>query len=82
MTDNGDKPETDSSTDVGADDLAQENLVWDFLRITMPALVFVVIFLTLVIVVKMNFWVAGAIAFAAALADYLLFAYLKKKTSS
>lgn len=58
----------------------QENLVWDLMRITMPALVFVVIFLSLVLLVKMNFFVAGAIALGVAVADFLLFAFLKKKT--
>jgi len=58
----------------------QENLVWDLMRITMPALVFVVIFLSLVLIVKMNFFAAGAIALGVAVADFLLFAFLKKKT--
>ncbi len=60
----------------------QENLVWDLLRITMPAVIFVVIFLMLVLVAKMNFWLAGGIAFAVALADFLAFSFLKKKTGS
>lgn len=60
----------------------QENLAWDLLRITMPALIFVVIFLTLVLVVKMSFWLAGGIAFAVALADYFLFSMLKKRSGS
>lgn len=58
----------------------QDNLVWDLIRITMPTLVFVVIFLCLVLIVKMNFFIAGAIALAVAVADFLLFAFLKKKT--
>lgn len=58
----------------------QENLVWDLMRITMPALVFVVIFLSLVLIVKMNFFAAGAIALGVAVADFLVFSYLKKKT--
>lgn len=60
----------------------QENLIWDLMRITMPALVFVVIFLTLALVVKMNFWAAGGIALAVAVADYVAFSILKKKTGS
>jgi len=58
----------------------QENLVWDLMRVIMPALVFVVIFLSLVLIVKMNFFVADAIALAVAVADFLVFSYLKKKT--
>lgn len=60
----------------------QENLIWDLMRITMPALVFVVIFLTLVLVVKMNFWAAGTIALVVAVGDYVLFSILKKRTGS
>jgi hypothetical protein len=66
----------------GQNNDSQQNLAWDLLRITMPALIFVVIFLTLVLVVKMSFWLAGGIAFAVALADYFLFAMLKKRSGS
>jgi predicted membrane-bound dolichyl-phosphate-mannose-protein mannosyltransferase len=62
--------------------LSQQNLVWDLMRIIMPALVFVVIFLALALIADMNFWLAGGIAFAVALGDYFLFAYLKKRTGS
>lgn len=57
----------------------EENLIWDLMRITMPALIFVVIFLCLVLIVKMNFFAAGGIALAIAVADFLVFAFLKKK---
>ncbi|RKQ71913.1 hypothetical protein DES40_1245 [Litorimonas taeanensis] len=55
------------------------NLIWDLMRVIGPAVVFVVIFLTLALIVKMNFWLAGGIAFAVALADFLVFSFLKKQ---
>lgn len=61
---------------------SQQNLIWDLLRVIGPAVVFVVIFLTLALIVKMNFWAAGGIAFAVALGDYLAFSFLKKRTGS
>jgi hypothetical protein len=60
----------------------QENLVWDLMRVIGPAVVFVVIFLTLALVVKMTFWAAGGIALAVAVADYVAFSILKKRSGS
>jgi len=56
-----------------------DNLVWPILRVIGPALVFVVITLTLVIVVKMNVFLAFGIGFAVAFLDFLVFSYLKKQ---
>lgn len=60
----------------------QQNLIWDLMRIIMPALIFVVIFLALALIADLNFWLAGGIAFAVAVGDFLLFSFLKKRTGS
>ncbi len=64
------------------DEQPQQNLVWDLMRVIGPAIVFVVVFLTLALVVDMNFFAAGGIALVVAVGDFLLFAWLKKRTGS